>query len=39
MKDNRKFVIGMLTVVLVILTACGNSSEESNATLDNQSQD
>ncbi|WP_121604660.1 lysozyme inhibitor LprI family protein [Virgibacillus sp. Bac332] len=31
----RKFLLGMLTVVLVILTACGTSSDES--TLENQS--
>ncbi|MFJ8064611.1 lysozyme inhibitor LprI family protein [Psychrobacillus sp. NPDC096426] len=38
MKHNRKFLMAMLTVVLVILAACGNSSDESSATLDNRSQ-
>ena len=37
MKKNRKFLIVMLTVVVVILGACGNSSVESNTELDDQS--
>lgn len=38
MKNNRKFLWGMLTVVLSILVACGNSSDELSATFDdNQS--
>lgn len=38
MKNNRKFLMGMLTAVLVILAACENSSDKSSARLDNQSQ-
>lgn len=38
MKNNRKFLIGMFTVVLVILVACENSSDESSAASGNQSQ-
>lgn len=38
MKKNRKFLMGLLAVVLVILAACGNSSDKSNATSENQSQ-
>lgn len=37
MKNNRKFSMVMLTIVLVILAACGNSSDESNAKSNNQS--
>ncbi|WP_339164245.1 lysozyme inhibitor LprI family protein [Siminovitchia sp. FSL W7-1587] len=37
MKNNRTFLLGMLTVVFVILAACGNSSDESSAGLDKQS--
>ncbi|MCJ8007194.1 lysozyme inhibitor LprI family protein [Lederbergia wuyishanensis] len=37
MKNNRKFLMVILTVVLVILTACGNSSDKSNAEPNNQS--
>ncbi|ETI68341.1 lysozyme inhibitor LprI family protein [Neobacillus vireti] len=39
MKNNRKMLLGMFTVGFVILlAACGNSSKESSAPLDNQSQ-
>lgn len=37
MKTIRKFLPGMFTVVLVTLTACANSFDESNAELDSQS--
>lgn len=37
MKNNRTFLLGMLTVVFVLLAACGNSSDESSAGLDKQS--
>ncbi len=36
MKNNHKFVMIMFTVLLVILAACGNSSEDSNAILNNE---
>ncbi|EKN71291.1 hypothetical protein BABA_02392 [Neobacillus bataviensis LMG 21833] len=39
MKNNRKILIGILTVVFaILLAACGKSSEESDAKLENQSQ-
>lgn len=38
MQNNRKFLMGMLTVVSIILAACGNSSDESSVSSDNQSQ-
>jgi uncharacterized protein YecT (DUF1311 family) len=37
MENNRKVLIGILTVVVVILAACGNSSEESSIDLGKQS--
>ncbi|ONK21354.1 hypothetical protein BLX87_22185 [Bacillus sp. VT-16-64] len=37
MKNNRTFLLGMLTVIFVLVAACGNSSDESNAGLDKQS--
>jgi len=37
MKNHRKLLIAMLTVMLVILAACGNSSEKSNANSNNPS--
>lgn len=38
MKNNRKFLTVLLTVLFVTLAACGNSSEESGVQVDNQSQ-
>lgn len=38
MKNNRKCLMGILIGVSVILAACGNSSNESGAALDNDSQ-
>lgn len=39
MKHNRSFLTGMLTIIFVILAACGNySSEESTFTKESQSQ-
>lgn len=38
MKINRKFLIGMLSVLSVLLAACGSSPEKPNNTLDNQAQ-
>ncbi|TRM12008.1 DUF1311 domain-containing protein [Lentibacillus cibarius] len=37
MKNDCKFLIAILTVVLVILAACGDSSDESSAALDGPS--
>lgn len=37
-RNNGDSLKVLLTLVIVILAACGNSSEESSATLDNQSQ-
>ncbi|RYG74175.1 DUF1311 domain-containing protein [Lentibacillus lipolyticus] len=39
MKSSRKFLMVMLTVVLVLLAACDNSAEKSSAKSDNQSPD
>ncbi|ASN06304.1 hypothetical protein CFK40_15390 [Virgibacillus necropolis] len=39
MKNNHKFLMVMLTVVLVTLAACSNSSAESNAKSNNGSSD
>ncbi|TLS37033.1 lysozyme inhibitor LprI family protein [Pseudalkalibacillus caeni] len=39
MKNNRKFLVGMLTAVFLILASCGNSTDESKVTLDNQPPD
>lgn len=39
MNFNRHFLIGMLTVGLLLLAACENSSAESSATPDNESED
>ncbi|CDO03602.1 hypothetical protein BN988_02119 [Oceanobacillus picturae] len=38
MNFNRHFLIGMLTVGLLLLAACENSSAESSATTDNESE-
>jgi uncharacterized protein YecT (DUF1311 family) len=37
MKNHRKLLSAMLTVILLILAACANSSEKSNTNLNNQS--
>ncbi|SFB24687.1 Protein of unknown function [Lentibacillus halodurans] len=39
MKNNHKFLMVMLTVIFVVLVACGNASEESNANSSNKSLD
>ncbi|MGG3563278.1 lysozyme inhibitor LprI family protein [Neobacillus rhizosphaerae] len=36
MKSNRKLLMVLLTIILVVLAACGKSSVESNAKLNNQ---
>ncbi|MDL4839411.1 lysozyme inhibitor LprI family protein [Aquibacillus rhizosphaerae] len=33
MKNNRKFLLGMLTVIVALLVACGDASDESSVTL------
>ncbi|GAA0321236.1 hypothetical protein GCM10008967_09720 [Bacillus carboniphilus] len=38
MKNKRNFLIGLLTVVLVILTSCENPADDSSPTSDNQVQ-
>ena len=38
MKNYRKFLMGMLTVVLVALVGCGNTSDKSMLLLGNQAQ-